>query len=197
MGALHSNRVAVRNQSLRLRLERAYISTFLTNIEPGSEILAISVNRSTGLPSALIEAVSIPDKFHENIPGIPLLAKEERISQVVNIKIASSASSANLLELLTKSQLCITSPPTDGLATISSNGSLECRMNWPTGEKWLASTNAGTRALIECHEALIGCSLSMPFKDFEVKVTFHRSNLRNWQELMAFADSFLTSKLID
>jgi len=197
-GVLPSDRTVIKDQSLRLRLERAYISIFLTNAEPGSETLSMAVNRPTGLPNALIETVSIRDRFHQEILGIPILTQEERIAQVVNIRIRSTASSANLLDLLAKSQSCITSPSKDGLAVIEPGKAPQCRRSaWPTGEKWLASAVEGARAIIECHEARIGCSLSMPFRQFEVKATFHRSNFKDWREIMSFVDSFLTSKIVD
>jgi hypothetical protein len=64
---------------LRLRLERAYVIHFTPQGSPGSETVLLSVDKESGLPISLFEAISLKGRFHQDIPGIADLPLSERI----------------------------------------------------------------------------------------------------------------------
>src|SRR5262249_11305222 len=51
---------------MRLRLERAYVSLFLSEEQPGYEILDMAFDLETGLPSSLYSAVARGPRFSEH-----------------------------------------------------------------------------------------------------------------------------------
>lgn len=199
-GVLPSSRTVVEGQSLRLRLEHAYISSYLTKDKPRQDILMLAVNRENLVPDALITVVSDPGRFHQDISGVQALSRDERIRQVVQLEIESNYSSTAFQELLDKTRSCFATfenPATARLSRIEAKKNIsQCRQSsWPGGERWLASDQSGPRAIIDCHDVLIGCSMRMPYKYFEVKASFSQGNLEKWREILSFVESFLDSKL--
>ena len=74
---------------LRLRIERAYVTNFLTKADPGFSLLSIAVDRPSGLPEAFISAVSMQGRFHEDIAGVPTLNPDEASRRHITLTIRS------------------------------------------------------------------------------------------------------------
>jgi hypothetical protein len=100
---------------LRFRLERAFVTSFLTRGAPGFSILAIDINRPTGLPDALISAVSMKGRFHQDIPGVPILSPAEAGRQHIGMTIRSDDSDTSFSNYHNGATKCTRDPEGDGL----------------------------------------------------------------------------------
>jgi len=191
------------DRRLRFRLERAFITNFLTKDAPGFSILALNINRPTGLPSILLAVVSDRGRFQQDIPGVPLLAPAEQGRQHVRITIQSDYSDRSFAGYYMGANKCVTEPVGDNLWAIAQEatiGTTACsRSVYPDGSNWLARLSDGSPIVIACdgrNENEGSCSTRFAFEKFSVRIDFHRSSLRQWRDVIAFGHAFLASKQI-
>lgn len=79
-------------RQMKLRLERAYVSSFLRQQDGGFELLNLAVDMPTGLPDAVLLAVATKGPSHRLIAGVPVLRHDERMHRSVLIGIRSDRS---------------------------------------------------------------------------------------------------------
>lgn len=183
-------------RQLRLRLERAYIWSFLRKKDPGFELLSVSVDRPTQLPAALLEAVAMKGGKQQEDRNVPVVSLDERIRRAVSIKIISDLSYRSL-SLPDGVLSCIEQHTEDGLSRINPAQSPGCRRPLFEGETfWLTDEVEGFRLSIVCRERERHrqCSVMMPFRGFAISVAFEREDLSKWREIVDFVRSFLESK---
>jgi hypothetical protein len=189
---------------LRLRLERAYITSFLTQAAPGFSILDISIDQPTTLPQALIAAVSRQGRFHRDIEGIPALEPDEAIRRHVVLAIRSDLPNGSFSNYAKGAAECVQQTGSNDLQELKllpSFGAKACaRPIQRDGRKWLARREGANPAVIECHGGggrVTGCSTSFDYQKFAVGLRFHESLLPKWREVIAFAEAFLSSKQVN
>jgi hypothetical protein len=186
---------------LRLRLERAFIGNFLTKDAPGFSILNLRIDRPTGLPTVLIDIVGLRGRFHQDIPGIPVLRPEERIGRNVSLTIQSDHSAGPFSEYSKGAAKCIREPSGDDLwemklDAVSWLGPCS-RSIYPNARKWLGRLPDGSSLIITCQsQQNAPCSTKFIFERFSVEMNFHQSVLNQWKELIAFSQAFLKSKQV-
>lgn len=187
---------------LRLRIERAYVSSFLTSPDPGFSLLTIGIDRPSGLPEALIDAVSIEGRFHQDIEGVPKLTFDEKIRRFVILTINSDRSERSHAFRMSGAASCVGKSTGNDLFEMNVTTNLvgPCpRSVYPDGKKWLARRPDGSLSEIECQGGggrIVGCSTDFVFKRFSVRMQFHQLHLDDWRSVMAFAEAFLSSKLM-
>jgi len=189
---------------LRLRLERAYINSFLTKSAPGFSILSISIDQPTTLPQALIDAVSLQGKFHQDNPGVPALTRDEAARRQVVLEIRSDLPNASYSNYAKGAAECVQDVAGNDLQEMKllpSFGAKACaRTIQRDGRKWLARREGADPTVIECHGGggrVTGCSTRFDYQRFAVGLRFHESLLPKWREVIAFAEAFLSSKKVN
>jgi len=187
---------------LRLRIERAYVTLFLTKPDPGFSLLTIGIDRPSGLPEALIDAVSIEGGFHQDIEGVPKLNFDEKIRRFVILTINSDRSERSHAFRMRGAPSCAGKLIGNDLFEMNVTASLvgACpRSVYQDAKKWLARRPDGSLLEIECHGGggrIVGCRTDFVFKKFSVQIQFHQIHLDDWRGVIAFAESFLVSKLL-
>ena len=186
---------------LSLRLERAYITDFHTKAAPGFSLLTISVDQPTGLPEALISAVSLQGRFHQDIAGVPTLSLDEAIRRHVILNVRSDHSEASRAGYLKGAAECVGNSAGNDLFEMTLSESLGARACshsvFPDGRKWLVRSDGVPSSIIECHgdgKRIVGCSTDFAFQKFFVQIQFHQSLLADWHSLITFGEAFLASK---
>jgi len=189
---------------LRLRLDRAYITSFLTETAPGFSILDISIDQPTTLPQALIAAVSLQGRFHKDIAGVPALTPDEAIRRHVALAIRSDLPNGSFSNYAKGAAECVQEVGNNDLQELKllpSFGAKACaRTIQRDGRKWLARREGAAPTVIECHGGggrVIGCSTSFDYQKFAVELRFHQSLLPKWRELIAFGEAFLSSRQVN
>jgi hypothetical protein len=187
---------------LRLRIERGYITQFLTKSDPGFSLLTIGIDRPSGLPEALIDAVSLQGRFHQNIEGAPKLNFDEKIRRFLILTINSDRSERSHAFRMRRAASCVGKSIGSDLFEMNVTADLvgPCpRSVYPDGKKWLARRPDGSLSEIECQGGggqIVGCSTDFVFKQFSVRMQFHQLHLDDWRSVVAFAEAFLASKLM-
>src|SRR6185295_14420984 len=77
---------------LRIRLERAFVQYLIAR---ETTIVSFGLDKDTGIPASLFSAVS-PLGELDRIPGVPSVPVPERLTRLLNIKIASNSSALSL-----------------------------------------------------------------------------------------------------
>jgi hypothetical protein len=171
----------------------------LTQEAPGFSILSLAINRSTGLPNALLEAIADQTRFHQELPGVPLLSQSERAQQGVLLTIKSDRADLPDAEYFRRVSECVEKKSGSDLWEIRQGSSFVAgvcsRSVYPGARKWLAQLPDGSLHEIEC-EGLrkTNCSTTFGFQGFEINIAFHQSVLDQWKELIEFGRTFLESK---
>jgi hypothetical protein len=189
---------------LRLRLERAYITSFLTQADPGFSILGISVDQPTGLPQALIDAVSLRGRFHQDIAGVPALSRDEAVRRHIMLTIESDRSEISYSDYHKSGAECVQETAGGDLLEMKqlpSSGTNACsRSAYPDGRKWLARRDGASPIVIECHgggRRVVGCSTNFSYQKFSVRIGFHQTLLARWRDVIAFGEAFLSSRQVN
>jgi len=180
---------------LRFRLERAYVTNFMTKEAPGYSLLTLSYDQPSGLPNALIAAVMMRGRFHQDIPGVPDLDREEALRRHIILNIRSDRSTASRRQFLQSFADCVGEAVGNDLFQTTRASACSPSV-YPDGQTLLAKIDDVTIAVVECQgddRWTIGCSMNFDFQDFSVGMTFHRSNLAQWRSLIASAREFLAS----
>jgi hypothetical protein len=184
---------------LRLRIERAYITDYLAGWrEQNASTLSLSIDRPTGLPTSLITVVGDKGRFHQNIPGVPVLAPSERVGRDVLITIDSGYADGSFVNYANEAAKCIRDSEGDDLweMDLTTRAAPACtRGAYPRGRRWLAGHDGATPIVIECQERQNSvCSTYIDYGRFSVAVYFHQSHLHEWKDVIEFARNFLNSK---
>lgn len=185
---------------LRFRLERAYVHTLFTEREPGFEIVNLGFDTETGLAESLFFAATLPGRFHEDIPAVPAVSDFNRFQRTLLISIKSNLSAASLQHASNVIASCRGALLANELLAYEWEGrGKNCdRPSYPKGSKYVAVYDDDLLLKIECHEEDfwgLGCTVRIPFEGFGPQVTFHRSNLPKWRQVVDRASAFLKSKL--
>jgi hypothetical protein len=183
---------------LRFRLERAYIDTLMAKENPGFEILGLSFDRLTSLPSSLFFAATVQGKYHEEIPGIPALSNQERVRRLMNISISSDASELNIRRASAFVRKCAGSLIGENLWIYETTNRQFCHESvYNKGKQYVGQYEDDLNLRIECQEPGfpgVGCQVMFPFQGFSVRLNFHHDYLRNWRDMISNASDFLKSK---
>jgi hypothetical protein len=185
------------DRALRFRLERAYVQTLLADRGPDFTIVGFGFDTETGLPDSLITAVAQKGRFHEDIPGVPVVSWSDRARRTLALTLKSDESAATLVRMSGEVARCRGAAVRRDLLSYEWAGREGCRRPvYPKGSRYIAVYDQ-LMLLVECQEEQfpgLGCTLHFPLDGFAVEVAFHRDRLLNWNEVVAQASSFLKSK---
>ena len=189
---------------VRLRLERAYITSFFTKTVPGYSLLDIGIDRISGRPVSLINAVSMSGRFHKKIEGLPVLDLDERSRRHVMLTVRSDRSETWHANYTKDAEKCVGKSADSDLFEMIQSSSLGARACshsvYPDGRKWLARNDGVAFAVIECQgdgKRIAGCSTEFAFQNYSVEIRFHQSLLADWRSVIAFGEAFLRSKQVE
>ena len=181
-------------QSLKLRLERAYLDDIGWNAKPAHSSAAISFDTVTGLPRSLF--VAPPQQVEERGDNIVPLTHEESVRRTLNLRIDGHSSARTLRATSEKLDRCRGVQEGDGLFRFAGNASGYCRLAdaRPRSTHYVAVLAGGESIKLTCNDLPIGCRMSFPFESFAPVVGFHRSRLSEWRKIIETATAFLNSK---
>jgi hypothetical protein len=137
---------------LRFRLEKAYVSTLLTEKEPGHEIVGFSLDRETGLPESFIQAVFMKGPGHEDIPAVPILPLLAQVERVLQIKFQSDRSTEPLVRISSIASHCRGRQVAPQLFDFDLQIAKECRLvNYPAGtRRYIAMYESDLSLIVAC-----------------------------------------------
>ncbi len=149
---------------LRLRLARAYVLELLAQEQPGFEIVNLSFDLQTGLPTSLIEAASDAGRFQEDMKDVPRLDIPEIARRRILLTLHSDWSAAAQERFQETLRQCAGPPFERGLVRYEWEGRSRCfRPAYPNGMRLIA-TYEGIQLLIECEDAsFTGTGWHCPF----------------------------------
>jgi hypothetical protein len=182
-------------RTLRFRLERAYVRYLVAEKTPGLEAVTFAVDMETGLPSYLFDVVSFTDRFHQNIPGIPVVSRADRARRELRISLKSDSAAKWLSSTSDKLKPCRGAEVGPDLQRYEWKDRGGCSgRGGGTEARYVASYN-DLFLNLKCTDPWIAsCSFPFPFEGFAVEVSFHRDHLLKWREMIKNAESFLQSK---
>jgi len=179
---------------LRIRLERAFVQYLIAR---ETTIVSFGLDKDTGLPASLFSAVS-PQGELDRIPSVPSVPVPERLTRLLNIKIASNSSALSLRQTSDRLRTCAGEPEDKDLLAFNVDNSGRCRRSsFPGGSRHIAKYDDDLLLPIQCHEPGFrgaGCRVRFPFEGFSVEVAFHQNHLSHWREIVDHAAAFLRSK---
>src|SRR6185312_4773214 len=148
---------------LRFRLERAFVQYLIAHERM---IVSLGLDRDSGLPASLFSAVS-PKGELERIPGVPSVPVPERLTRLLNIKIASDSSALSLHQTSDRLRTCAGEPEDKDLLAFNADNSGRCRRSsFPRGSRHIAKYDDDLLLPIQCHEPGFrgtGCRIRFPF----------------------------------
>ena len=183
---------------LRFRLERAYVDKLIADKGPGFQIIGLSFDMETRLPTSLYVAVAPGGRFHEDFAGIPMLSHAERVRRTLLISISSDSSAVALERSSDFNRKCAGAPLGNGLRAYEWTDRQACtRPAYPKGALYVAEYDDDLAFRIQCQEESfpgMGCHLRFRFEGYGVDLNFHRDHLAEWREMIDRASAFLKSK---
>lgn len=178
---------------LRLRLERAYVSTMFRIGRPSFSSVSLSFDMPTGLPSALFTAP--PEQVQLRGDPIHQLPRVEFASRTLIILLESNNSSDVVPRVSSELNRCRGGKRQDDLFLYDKEQDHSClARSLAFGTKYIAQVSEDVSLLIRCSDSLIGCETYFPFEGFLPSVSFHESHLAHWREIIGKATEFLQSK---
>jgi hypothetical protein len=182
---------------LRLRLERAYVQTLLTQSDRGYEIVRLAFDSETSLASALLTAASRQGRFHEDIAGVPKLAHRAVLQRTLLLSLRSDVSSALVERSSASIGRCRGAPLGNDLFAYVTDGQGGCARSSRRQATHYVAQHGDLLLSIACSDTRpnhLGCKLQFPFEGFGVEMTFHIEHLSAWHALVERATAFLKSK---
>jgi hypothetical protein len=182
---------------LRLRLERAYVQTLLTQSDRGYEIVGLAVDSETGLASALLTAASMRGRFHEDIVGVPQFAHRAVLQRTLLLSLRSDVSSALVERSSASIGRCRGAPLGNDLFAYVAEGRDGCAHSSRRQATQYVAQYGDLLLRIACSDTRpnhLGCKLRLPFEGFGVELTFHIERLSTWRDLVERTTALLKSK---
>jgi hypothetical protein len=182
---------------LRLRLERAYVQTLLTQSDRGYEVVSLVVDSETGLASALLTAASRQGRFHEDIAGVPQLAHQAVLQRTLLLSLRSDISSALVERASADMERCRGAPLGTDLFAYLAEGQDGCARSTRRQATQYVAQHGDLLLGITCSDTRpnrLGCKLQFPFEGFGVELTFHIEHLSKWRDVVERTTALLKSK---
>jgi hypothetical protein len=180
-------------QSLKLRLERAYLNGIGWTEKPDYSSVDIEFDLPTMLPSALF--IAPPSEVDKRGEDIKALTREEMGRRALIVRLNGQATAESLRRLSDRVQQCAGTRLDNGLYEWDSKNASCRNLHTPSASKqFVAEIEPGLFVKLPCSNALIGCSLSFPFAGFVASISFHRDHLAAWQDMIERATRFLRDK---
>jgi hypothetical protein len=180
-------------QVLRLRLERAYVGLLVHRESPPSNIVLISFDSESGLPSVLFKAP--PEQVEARGDPIHKLTLQEWAARTINISLEGGNLADRVKAVSAQLQNCKGTELQTDLFAIEPGQDGTCRRrSIGFGKKYVAKYSDETLLVLRCSSALLGCEVSIPFEGFLVTVSFNESHLPDWRNVAQKAATFLQSK---
>ena len=182
---------------MRLRLERAYVSLFLSEEQPGYEILSMGLDLETGLPASLYDAVALGPRFSEHIPGIPVLSPAELRRRNLLLRVQSDHHATRFEKFREFALMCRGEALGNELWAYERKQE-RCPRLLINKFRRIGQLRDDVWLEVNCDNdggpTWARCSTNFPFDGFAIWLNFDRDLLPRWREVIGLADKFLKSK---
>jgi hypothetical protein len=180
-------------QVLRLRLERAYVEFLVHRESPPSNIVLISFDSPSGLPSALFKA--LPEQLEARGDPIHKLTRQEWASRTINVSLEGGNLADRVKAVSAELQYCKGAELQTDLFAFEPGKDGPCfRRSIGFGKRYVAKFSDEILLLLRCSSALLGCEVSIPFEGLLATVSFNERHLSDWRNIAETATVFLQSK---